>query len=80
MVEPNSKGQYKVSEEIRKMWEEGSKDKVFKLFAQCDNNPDLFIKKYSVKKDHEKEFEVSVTFDFKTEEDMKDMSENLFCT
>eukprot|EP00435_Cladocopium_sp_Y103_P032189 s729_g8.t1 len=33
-MEPNAKGEYKVSQEVRKLWEEGSRDKVFKLFAE----------------------------------------------
>ena len=80
VMEPNAKGQYKVSEEIRKMWNQGQKDKVFKLFAECENDPTNFTKKFSIKKDQEKEVEVGVFFTFKTEEEMADMSEKLHRT
>ena len=63
-LEPNARGEYKVSEEIRKLWEEGKKDTVFRLFAECGNNTDVFVKTYSVKKDHEREMEVGVYFTF----------------
>ena len=79
ILEPNAKGQHKVCEEIRKMWEEGSKQKVFKLFADCNNDPSLFTKKYSIKRDHEKEFELGVFFEFKTEADLQDKPEKLCC-
>ena len=79
IMTPNAKGQHKVSEDIRQMWADGHKDRVFKLFAECDNDVDLFTKKYSVKKDQEKEFELGVFFTFKTEEDLADMTEILSC-
>ena len=79
MLESNAKGQHKVCEQIRKMWEEGSKQKVFKLFMECNNDPSLFIKKYSIRRDHEKEFELGVFFEFKTEEELQDKSEKLCC-
>ena len=79
VMTPNAKGQHKVSEDIRQMWADGQKDKVFKLFAECDNDVDLFTKKYSVKKDQEKEFELGVFFTFKTEADMAEMPEILSC-
>ena len=78
-MEPNAKGQYKVSQEIRKLWEEGSKDKVFKLFADCDHDTDAFIKRFSVKKDHEKELEVGTYFTFQTQEQLAEKPEKLFC-
>ena len=78
-LEPNARGEYKVSEEIRKLWEEGKKDTVFRLFAECGNNTDVFVKTYSVKKDHEREMEVGVYFTFKTEEELEDRPESLFC-
>ena len=78
-LEPNARGEYKVSEEIRKLWEDGKKDTVFRLFAECGNNTDVFVKTYSVKKDHEREMEVGVYFSFKTEEDLEDKPESLFC-
>lgn len=77
-MEPNAKGQYKVSQEIRKLWDEGNKDKVFKLFADCDHDTDVFIKRFSVKKDHEKELEVGTYFTFQTEEQLAEKPEKLF--
>ena len=38
-MEPDAKGNYKVSREIREQWER-DRDGVFKLFAQCGNCPD----------------------------------------
>ena len=79
-LEPNSKGQYKVSEDIRKLWEDGNREKVFKLFADCGNDTDVFVKRFSVKKDHEKEMELGVFFKFMAEDQMdeENISEKLF--
>lgn len=77
-MEPNAKGQFKVSQEIRKLWDEGNKDKVFKLFADCGHDTDVFIKRFSVRKDHEKEFEVGTYFTFQTEEQLAEKPEKLF--
>lgn len=77
VMEPNAKGQYKVSADIRQMWQDGKKDKVFKLFANCGNDVDVFIKRYSIKKDQEKEFEVGVFFKFQTEAELADKPERL---
>lgn len=73
---PTSKG-YRVSEEIRNMWESGSKNKVFRLFSQCGNDPERFIKKYSATKTTEKETEVGVFFDYRTEKDLESLPEYL---
>ena len=64
-MEPNSRGAYKVSQEIRKLWHEGKRDRVFKLFAQCNNDPETFAPKLSFQKDHQKETELGVYFEFK---------------
>ena len=76
-MEPNAKGEYKVSEAVRKMWDEGKKGAVFKLFADCNNDPKAFIKKHSAKISKQKEFELGVFFTFATEEDMASLPETL---
>lgn len=76
-MEPNSKGEFKVSSEVRKLWEEGSRERVFQLFAECGNNTDTFVKRHSVKKEHEKETELGVYFKFLAESDFGDRPENL---
>ena len=76
-MQPNSKGEYKVAEDVRRMWSEGKKEQVFKLFAKCDNDPQKFLKEHSITSTKEREMEVGVYFKFVTEEDMKDKSENL---
>ena len=77
LMQPNAKGEYKVAEDVRRMWNEGKKEQVFKLFAKCDNDPQKFIKEHSITSTKEREMEVGVYFKFVTEEDMKDKSENL---
>lgn len=77
VMEPNAKGEYKVNDTVRKMWDEGKKGELFKLFAACDNDPKQFIKKHSAKIGKEKEFELGVFFTFVTEEDMKGLPETL---
>ena len=44
-LEPNSKGVFKVAKEIRDQFSAGgkSKERVIKLFASCENNPDRTI-------------------------------------
>ena len=80
VLQPDSKGQHKVCQEIRQMWEEGKKQKVFKMFAECNNNdPTLFTKTYSIKKDQQREFELGVFFTFQTEEELSDKPEKLCC-
>jgi len=76
-LEPNARGTYKVSEEIRKLWNEGKRDRVFKLFAQCNNDPETFVKRFSIQKDHQKETELGVYFEFKTEDQLADLPESL---
>ena len=76
-MEPNAKGEFKVSSEVRKLWEEGSREKVFRLFADCGNDTDTFVKRHSVKKEHEKETELGVYFTFLTESQFGDRSEKL---
>ena len=76
-MEPNAKGAYKVSQEIRKLWHEGKRDRVFKLFAQCNNDPETFVQKFSIHKDHQKETELGVYFEFKTEDQLADLPESL---
>lgn len=78
-LEPNARGDYKVSEEVRKMWNDGKRDAVFRLFAQCGNDTETFIKKHAVKKEQEREFEVGVFFKFQTEDQMADLTETLCC-
>lgn len=78
VMEPNARGQHKVGHEIRKLWEDGKKEKVFKLFAECGNDTETFVKKYSVKKEHEKELEVGVYFTFQTEAELADKPEKLW--
>ena len=74
---PTSKG-YRVSEEVRALWDSGNKEKVFRLFAQCGNDAESFIKKFSAKKTSEKETEVGVFFDYRTEKDLESLPEHLF--
>ena len=76
-MEPNARGDYKVAEEVRKMWNEGKRDTVFRLFAQCGNDTETFIKKHAVKKEQEREVEIGVFFSFQTEEQMADKPETL---
>lgn len=76
-MEPTAKGEFKVSSEVRKLWEEGSREKVFRLFADCGNDTDTFVKRHSVKKEHEKETELGVYFTFLTESQFGDRSEKL---
>lgn len=76
-LEPNARGTYKVSEEIRKLWNEGKRGRVFKLFAQCNNDPETFVKRFSIQKDHQKETELGVYFEFKTEDQLADLPESL---
>ena len=76
-MEPNAKGEYKVSSEVRKLWEEGSRETVFRLFAECGNDTDTFVKRHSVKKEHEKETELGVYFTFLCESQFGDRTENL---
>lgn len=77
LLQPNAKGEYRVAEDIRKMWADGRKDQVFKLFAKCDNDPQTFLKRHSIKHEKEREREVGVFFKFMTEEEFKDKSETL---
>lgn len=77
LMQPNSKGEYKVAEDVRKMWADGRKDQVFKLFAKCDNDPQTFVKRHSIKNEKEREREVGVFFKFLTEEEFKDKTETL---
>lgn len=79
LMEPNVKGEYKIAEDVRNMWKNGQKEHVFKLFAQCGNNPEKFIKQHSVKKSHEREMEVGVYFTFQVESQFADRSEKLSC-
>lgn len=53
------------------------KNKVLKLFAECGNDSEAFIKRYSLKKEHEKETELGVFFAFLTEEEIADRPETL---
>ena len=78
LLAPNAKGEYKVAEDVRKLWDEGQKDEVLRLFAKCDNDPKKFVKQHSVKSQKEKEVEVGVFFKFLVEEDFKEKPENLF--
>ena len=77
VMEPNARGDYKVAEEVRKMWNERKRDTVFRLFAQCGNDTETFIKKHAVKKEQEREVEIGVFFSFQTEEQMADKPETL---
>ena len=63
-MEPTARGDYKVAEEVRKMWNEGKRDAVFQLFAKCGNDTETFIKKHAVKKEQEREVEVGVFSSF----------------
>ena len=76
-LQPNAAGNFKVAQRVRDLWENGEQDKVFQLFAECDNNVEKFVKTHSVSLDKEKEFEVGVYFTFKTETEMADMPETL---
>lgn len=67
LMQPNAKGEYRVAEDVRRMWNE----------AKCDNDPQKFIKEHSITNTKEREMEVGVFFKFVTEEDLKDKSENL---
>ena len=80
---PSADGSYKVAQQIRKLWAEGNKTKVFKLFAECGNDADKFIKKYSVRHEQTKEHELGVFFAFKSEEELESYTERLdvhFCS
>ena len=77
LLQPNAKGEFKVSEEVRKLWADGEKSQVFKLFAKCDNDPEKFVKQHSVNTTKERELEVGVFFKFLLEEEFKDKSEKL---
>ena len=77
LLQPNAKGEYKVSEEIRKLWADGEKSQVFKMFAKCDHDPEKFIKQHSVNTTKERELEVGVFFKFLLEEEFKEKSEKL---
>lgn len=79
ICQPDAKGAYKVSEEIRNMWNSGSKDKLFRLFAQCGNDPKAFVKRFAAKKTQEKESELGVYFAYKTAAELEKLPENLAC-
>ncbi|CAE7858715.1 unnamed protein product [Symbiodinium microadriaticum] len=69
-MEPNAKGEFKVAEKIREQWRSGGKEGVFKLFAECGNDSEAFIKRFSVTRESEKEMQVGVEFEFLTKQDM----------
>ncbi|CAE7305623.1 unnamed protein product [Symbiodinium necroappetens] len=72
IMEPTAKGDFKVNEDIRKQWHGHGKEGVFKLFAQCGNDPEAFIKRFSVTRTSEKEMKVGVEFEFLTKQEMAD--------
>ena len=68
VMEPNAKGEFKVSEEIRQQWKGAGKEGVFKLFAESGNNADAFIKRFSATRDSEREMQIGVEFEFLTKQ------------
>ena len=41
LMKPNGRGDYKVSDRIREMWDDlATRDEVFRMFADCQNDPD----------------------------------------
>ncbi|CAE7556546.1 unnamed protein product [Symbiodinium necroappetens] len=74
VMAPNSEGEYRVSEEIRKLWADpgNGRAKVLKLFEDCQWNKELFTKRYSLKTSLEKEHEVSIPFDYLSKQEMEE--------
>ncbi|CAE7833609.1 unnamed protein product [Symbiodinium sp. CCMP2592] len=73
-LEPNAKGVFRISKTVRDQFQAGGKERenVYKLFAQCQHNPEIFMNKYSATHEKESELQVSVEFEFLTKKEMAD--------
>ncbi|CAE7802398.1 unnamed protein product [Symbiodinium sp. CCMP2592] len=58
----------------RDQFQAGGKERenVYKLFAQCQHNPEIFMNKYSATHEKESELQVSVEFEYLTKKEMAD--------
>ncbi|CAE6971834.1 unnamed protein product, partial [Symbiodinium sp. CCMP2592] len=71
-MEPNAKGVYKVSEEIRRQWNTGGDDRknVIKLFAEANYDTETFVRRHSTTAENSKEMELAVDFEFLSKAEM----------
>ena len=80
-MSPTPQGTYKVSEELRNMWNDlNTRPKVIRIFAQCNYSPEAFMKRFSITSTKEREEEVHIPFVFVSEEEMAteyNLSQNL---
>ncbi|CAE6968118.1 unnamed protein product, partial [Symbiodinium sp. CCMP2456] len=74
VLEPNARGVYKVSKEVRDQFHAGgiSKSNVYKMFAECNNNPETFVAKFSAVHEKQRELQLTVDFEFLTKQQMAD--------
>ncbi|OLQ03516.1 hypothetical protein AK812_SmicGene13537 [Symbiodinium microadriaticum] len=71
IMSPTPQGTYKVSEELRNMWNDlNTRPKVIRIFAQCNYSPEAFMKRFSITSTKEREEEVHIPFVFVSEEEM----------
>ncbi|OLP89729.1 hypothetical protein AK812_SmicGene28765, partial [Symbiodinium microadriaticum] len=78
IVAPDSQGRYKVSQSIRDQWANIGleRDNVYRLFAECKNDPETFTKRFAITREKELEAEMKVSFEFLSKQEM---SEDPYC-
>ncbi|CAE7310973.1 Zan [Symbiodinium sp. KB8] len=78
LMTPNSHGQYKVSDQVRRMYANmDEKSKVVKMFEGCDFDPEAFAKRYKFTVQQERESELEIPFEFLSKAEMSEHPYNM---